>query len=81
MRKKDAKSGKPGVPRGPVRQPKVNKIKINKRKINKRRTIFMSLKYCAGKFQKNSEEGGLQEGKFQKNSEKGDLQEGKFEKR
>ena len=77
----NAPTGSAGVPWGPVRQPKVNKIKINKRKINKRKTIFMSLKYCAGKFQKNSEEGGLREGKFQKNSEKGDLQEGNFEKR
>ena len=34
--KVNAPTGKPGVPWGPVRQPKVNKIKINKRKINKR---------------------------------------------
>ncbi len=41
----------------------------------------MSLRYWAGKFLKNSEEGGLQEGKFQKNSEGGDLIEWNFEKR
>ena len=38
--KVNAFTGNPGGPRGPVRQPKVNKIKINRRKINKRKTIF-----------------------------------------